>query len=73
MVSKFINKFTIDITPLKNYKNFRNLWASGVVSYLGSMITYVAIPFQIKNMTHSYLAVGLSGAVELAPLIVFGL
>ena len=37
------------------------------------MITYVAIPFQIKNLTHSYIAVGISGAVELVPLIVFGL
>ena len=73
MAPKFINKFTIDVSPLKKYKNFRNLWASGVVSYLGSMITYVAIPFQIKNMTHSYIAVGLSGAIELAPLIIFGL
>jgi len=66
-------KFTIDTKPLKKYKDFRNLWASGLVSYLGSMITYVAIPFQIKNMTHSYIAVGLSGAIELVPLIVFGL
>ncbi len=73
MAPAFVKKFTIDITPLKKYRNFRNLWASGVVSYLGSMITYVAIPFQIKNMTHSYIAVGLSGAIELAPLIVFGL
>lgn len=66
-------RFTLDLTPLKKYRDFRNLWASGMVSYLGSMITYVAIPFQIKNMTHSYLAVGLSGAIELVPLIVFGL
>lgn len=37
------------------------------------MITYVAVPFQIKEMTHSYLAVGISGSVELIPLIIFGL
>ncbi len=73
MAPKFMSKVRIDLTPLKKYRDFRNLWASGLVSYLGSMITYVAIPFQIKNMTHSYLAVGLSGAIELAPLIVFGL
>ena len=36
------------------------------------MFTYVAIPFQIKEMTNSYLAVGISGAVELIPLILFG-
>lgn len=73
MASKFIKKVTIDLTPLRKYRDFRNLWASGLVSYLGSMITYVAIPFQIKNMTHSYVAVGISGAIELAPLIIFGL
>jgi MFS family permease len=37
------------------------------------MITYVAIPFQVKEITNSYLAVGISGLVELIPLIVFGL
>jgi MFS family permease len=37
------------------------------------MITYVAIPFQIKELTNSYLAVGIVGAIELVPLIVFGL
>ena len=68
-----MSKFTIDLTPLKKYRDFRNLWASGLVSYLGSMITYVAIPFQIKNMTHSYVAVGLIGVIALVPLIVFGL
>ncbi|MEI6844379.1 MAG: MFS transporter [Actinomycetes bacterium] len=66
-------RFAIDIAPLRKYRDFRYLWTSGLISNLGSMITYVSIPFQIKEMTHSYLAVGLSGAVELVPLIIFGL
>ena len=66
-------KLALDLTPLKKYPDFRNLWAAGLVSYLGSMITYVAIPFQIKELTNSYLAVGIVGAIELVPLIVFGL
>ena len=66
-------KLGLDLTPLKKYPDFRNLWAAGLVSYLGSMITYVAIPFQIKEITNSYLAVGIVGAIELLPLIVFGL
>jgi len=37
------------------------------------MITYVAIPFQIKELTNSYLAVGIVGVIELVPLIIFGL
>ncbi len=37
------------------------------------MITFVALPFQIKELTNSYWAVGLIGAVEIIPLIIFGL
>jgi len=33
----------------------------------------VALPYQIKELTNSYLAVGAIGAVELIPLIIFGL
>jgi MFS family permease len=36
-------------------------------------MTLVAMPFQIKILTDSYIAVGLMGAVELIPLIIFGL
>jgi MFS family permease len=68
-----MRNLAVDISPLKKYRDFRNLWTSGLISYLGSMITYVAIPFQIKALTHSYIAVGLVGAIELIPLIVFGL
>lgn len=66
-------RYAIDISPLRKSKDFRNLWAAGLVTYFGSMITYVAVPFQIKEMTHSYVAVGLSGLVEILPLIIFGL
>jgi MFS family permease len=66
-------KLAIDLTPLKKYKDFRNLWTAGLISYLGSMITYVALPFQLKEITHSYLAVGVLGVIEIVPLIIFGL
>ena len=68
-----MSSFAIDLTPLKKYPDFRNLWSAGLISYFGSMITYVAIPFQIKHLTGSYIAVGAVGAVELIPLIIFGL
>ena len=66
-------KFAIDLTPLRKYPDFRNLWTAGLISYFGSMITFVALPFQLKELTGSYLAVGLLGAVEVIPLIAFGL
>jgi MFS family permease len=68
-----VAKFAIDVTPLKKYPDFRNLWTAGLISYFGSMITYVALPFQLKELTGSYLAVGALGVVEIVPLIVFGL
>ena len=68
-----VAKHSIDLSPLKKYPDFRNLWAAGLISYFGSMITYVAIPFQIKELTNSYLAVGIVGVIELVPLIIFGL
>lgn len=66
-------KYVIDLAPLRKSKDFRNLWAAGLISYLGSMITYVAVPFQIKELTDSYVAVAISGLVQIVPLIIFGL
>ena len=63
----------IDFSPLRRYPDFRRLWLSGVISYFGSMFTYVALPFQVKQLTGSYLAVGLIGLVEIIPLVIFGL
>jgi MFS family permease len=68
-----VRKYAIDLSPLKKYRDFRLLWTAGLFSYFGSMITFVALPFQIKELTNSYWAVGLIGAVEIIPLTVFGL
>lgn len=63
----------IDLTPLRESPDFRRIFISGLVTYLGSMITYVAIPFQVAELTGSFVAVGLIGLAELVPLVVFGL
>ncbi len=63
----------LDLSLLRRVRDFRLLFSSGLVSGLGSMITYVALPYQVKEITGSYVAVGLMGAAELVPLIVFGL
>ena len=66
-------KYAIDLSPLRKSRDFRNLWAAGLISYFGSMITYVAVPFQIKELTNSYVAVAISGLIEIVPLVIFGL
>ncbi|WP_374106177.1 MFS transporter [Kitasatospora sp. RG8] len=62
-----------DLTPWRSSRDFRLLWLSGCVTSLGSFLTYVAVPLQIKELTGSSVAVGLVGAFELVPLVVFGL
>jgi len=66
-------KIAVDLTPLKKYRELRLLFTSGLITRFGSMITYVALPFQIKELTNSYIAVGAMGAVEIIPLIIFSL
>jgi MFS family permease len=63
----------MDGTPLRESRDFRLLFWAGTVFYLGQMVTYVAIPFQVYSLTGSNFAVGAVGLVELVPLVVFGL
>jgi len=63
----------LDISPLLRNRDYRLLYAGQLVSAFGSMITYVAVPDQIWELTHSSLAVGMLGAVQLVPLLLFAL
>jgi MFS family permease len=60
-------------TPLSESCDFRLLFCAGTAFYLGGMVSYVAVPYQLYHLTHSNFAVGALGAVELVPLVVFGL
>ncbi|GAA2252537.1 MFS transporter [Streptomyces amakusaensis] len=62
-----------DLSPWRSSADFRLLWIQGLIAYFGSSMAMIALPLQIKDLTGSPLAVGAMGAVELVPLIVFGL
>ncbi|GES32739.1 MFS transporter [Streptomyces angustmyceticus] len=62
-----------DLAPWRSSRDFRLLWCAGVITVFGSSLSFVALPLQLKELTGSTLAVGALGAVELVPLIVFGL
>lgn len=68
-----IRALRVDITPLRESRDFRLLFLAGSVFYLGAMVAYVAVPFQIYELTGSNFAVGAVGIVELVPLVFFGL
>jgi MFS family permease len=59
----------LDLGPLRRHRDFRLLAISRGVSFLGSMITFVAVPYQVYQLTHSSLAVGLLGVVEFVCLL----
>lgn len=63
----------IDLTPLRRHRDYRLLTLAATISLFGSMITMVAAPVQLKELTGSYVAVGLIGVAELVPILAFGL
>lgn len=62
-----------DLSPWHSSPDFRRMWIAGLVTVFGGFLTFIAVPLQLKELTGSTLAVGAVGAVELVPLIVFGL
>jgi len=63
----------LDLAPLRTSREFRLLWLGEVVSHTGRHITVVALPFQVWELTHSPLAIGIIGLVQIVPLIGFSL
>lgn len=72
-IAEWIKKHTVDFSAYKDSPQFRRYFWAGLISQLGSFMTYIIIPLQIAQLTGSYLAVGIIGLIELLPLIVFGI
>lgn len=62
--------FRIDLAPLRRSREFRLLFVGQGVSFFGSMVTYVALPYQAYRISHSSLIVGLLSLTELIPLLI---
>ena len=63
----------LDIRPLRHNTAFRRLFASQFISGFGTMVSYVAVPWQIYQLTQSNAQVGLLGLVQLLPVLLCGL
>ncbi|RNL70911.1 MFS transporter [Streptomyces sp. I6] len=73
MASRLRGALLPDLSPWRSWRDFRLLWVQGLITFFSSFMAMVALPLQIKDLTGSPLAVGVMGAVELVPLVVFGL
>ena len=65
-----LGKHTIDLSPLRVSRDFRLMWTGNTVSAVGSMLTRVAVPLQVYDLTHSSWKVGLTGLFSLGPVMV---
>jgi len=63
----------IDISPLRRHRDFRLLFTGQLISFLGSMVSYMAVPYQVYQLTRSNAVVGALGIAQLVPVLLFGL
>jgi MFS family permease len=73
LVRRALRHVLIDIGPLRRHRDFRLLFLGQMATFLGSMLSYVAIPYQVYALTGSSLTVGLLGLAELVPVLTLGL
>ncbi|MGH2765816.1 MAG: MFS transporter [Actinomycetota bacterium] len=71
--ARMVRRTVLDLTPLRISRDFRLLWFGELVSHTGRHIAFVALPYQVYQLTGSPLAVGLIGLVQVGPLVLFSL
>ncbi|MGW4406362.1 MFS transporter [Nonomuraea sp. NPDC004702] len=70
---RLLRHLSPDLSPLRDSRDYRLLFGAGVVTMFGTMITMVALPYQMKELTGSYVAVGMMSLAEFVPMVVCGL
>ncbi len=60
---------TVDFEPLRTSRDFRLLFIGQSISFFGSMMSFVVLPWQVYQLTESNLAVGMMGVVEFVPIL----
>ena len=63
-------RILVDVTPLRESRDFRLLFIGQLVSTLGTQLTVVAIPYQVYKLTGSSLQVGAISLAQLIPLVI---
>ena len=66
-------RLAVDISPLRDCRDFRLLWSGNLVSLIGRQMTVVAVPYQVYVLTRSSVAVGLIGVAQLVPYVAMSL
>jgi MFS family permease len=67
-----LRRVAVDTRPLANPVFRRTFFGQGA-AMVGTVVTEVAVPVQIYDLSHSSFDVGLAGLAGLVPILVFGL
>jgi len=59
----------IDITPLRVSRDYRYLFFGQLVSFFGSMMSFIILPWQMLHLTNSNAMVGLIYFAEFIPMV----
>lgn len=65
----YVARIAVDISPLRDYPDYRRLWIGQAVTFVGVEMALVALPYQLWQLTHSKLALGLFSFTSLVPLL----
>ena len=66
-------RLLLDVSPIREHREYRLLYSGQLVSFLGHQLTVVAVPYQVFLLTGSSFAVGMIGLAQLVPLVVCSL
>ena len=58
-----------DITPLKISRDYRLLFFGQLISFFGSMMTFIVVPWQMYQLTNSSAMVGYIYLAEFVPMV----
>src|SRR6478672_10876346 len=59
----------LDLSPLKTSRDYRLLFSGQLVSFLGSMMTFIVVPWQMYQLTKSSAMVGYIYLAEFFPMV----
>ncbi len=62
-------KYIVNVSLLRDNRKYRLLFSGQFISFMGTMITGVAVPYQVYHITGSTLMVGLISLFQLVPLL----
>ncbi|MEP6925361.1 MAG: MFS transporter [Pyrinomonadaceae bacterium] len=65
----FFSSLALDVTPLRVSRDYRLLFFGQIISAFGSMMSFVAVPVQMYQLTESSFMVGLLGVAEFVPIV----